>query len=106
MNCTKRITITGYKVCYTDLREPRPRNIREEVYIVDKEYGAALALLGLDVADMIAARYERGGFHVVGVERLQGRTVTLNLSQLWEAAADGTGANLQSIGNLEANNHD
>lgn len=35
MNCTKRITLTGYTVRYADLREPKPRKLREEVYTMD-----------------------------------------------------------------------
>lgn len=51
MNCTKKITITGYRVRYADLREPKPRTIREEVYALDKDCMDALALLGLNAAD-------------------------------------------------------
>lgn len=87
MNCTKKITITGYTVKYADLREPKPRTIHEEVYTLDKDGVDALALLGLNVADFITARYERGGYHVTSVERLSPkRTARLDLHQLWEAA--------------------
>ena len=37
LTCTKRITITGYLVRYVDLREPKPRNIHEKVYALDKD---------------------------------------------------------------------
>ena len=54
----------------------------------------ALALMGLNVADFITARYERGGYHVTGVERITPkRTTRLDLHQLWEAA----GQDLQAI---------
>lgn len=106
MNCTKRITLTGYTVRYTDLREPKPRKLREEVYTMDKEMLGALVALGLDVVDMIAARYERGGYHVASVERIPARRlVNLDLSQLWATAADEAGANLQALGNLEVNDN-
>lgn len=102
MNCTKRITLTGYTVRYADLREPKPRKLREEVYTMDKEVAGALALLGLDVADMITARYERGGYHVTSVERIPPRrVVTLDLSQLWASATDEACATLQVLGNSE-----
>lgn len=88
MNCLKKLILTGYRVRYVDLREPKPRPIREEVYALDKDGVDALALLGQNVADFITARYERGGYHVTGVERLMPRhTVTLDLSKLWEYAA-------------------
>lgn len=96
MNCTKKITITGYRVRYADLREPKPRAIHEEVYPLDKDALAALNLLGLDVADFITARYERGGYHVTSVERIAPkRIVSVDLRQLWNEAeppaTDGEG---------------
>ena len=88
MNCTKKITLTGYLVKYADLREPKPRTIYEEVYTLDKDGVDALALMGLNVADFITARYERGGYHVTSVERITPkRVITLDLCQLWTAAA-------------------
>lgn len=72
--------------------KPKPRTIHEEVYTLDKDGVDALALLGLNVADFITARYERGGYHVVSVERITPkRVVNLDLHQLWESA----GQNLQ-----------
>ena len=88
MKCTKKITITGYTVKYADLREPKPRTIREEVYILDKDGVEALSIMGLNVADFITTRYERGGYHVISVERIRARrTVAVDLHQLWEQAA-------------------
>lgn len=84
MKCTKKITITGYTVKYADLREPKPRTIREEIYTLDKDGVEALSIMGLNVADFITARYERGGYHVISVERINARrTVAIDLHQLW-----------------------
>lgn len=89
MNCTKKITITGYTVKYTDLREPKPRPIHEEVYALDKDALEALGLLGIGVDDFIKSRYERGGYHVVSVERVTPkRVVAVDLKHLWAAAAE------------------
>ena len=88
MKCTKKITITSYTVKYADLREPKPRTIREEVYILDKDGVESLSIMGLNVADFITTRYERGGYHVISVERIRAqRTVAVDLHQLWEQAA-------------------
>lgn len=85
MNCTKKITITGYLVKYADLREPKPRTICEDIYTLDKADMDALALMGLNVADFITARYERGGYHVTSVERITPKRVAeIDLCQLWE----------------------
>ena len=87
MNCLKPITLTGYVVRFVDLREAKPRKVQEETFALDKDTLAALALLGLDVADFIEAKYSRGGYHVTGLERIHGRrTVGLDLSKLWHMA--------------------
>lgn len=87
MNCSKKITLTGYLVKYADLREPKPRTIHEEIYPLDKDALTALNLLGLNVADYITARYERGGYCVVSVERIASkRIVSVDLRQLWSKA--------------------
>lgn len=89
MNCTKKITITGYTIKYADLREPKPRPIHEEVYTIDKDGLDALGLLGIGAADFITSRYERGGYHVVSVERITPkRVVAVDLKQLWAAAEE------------------
>ena len=88
MTCTKRITLTGYLVRYVDLSEPKPRNIHEKVYALDKDGAEALSLLGLNVADFITSRYERGGYHVTSVERINPKQVAaIDLCQLWEQTA-------------------
>ena len=88
MTCTKLISMTGFHVRHVDLREPKPRTIRDSVYVMDKDALAALGLLGLNVADFITARYERGGYHVISVERIQQkRTAEINLLKVWQCAA-------------------
>lgn len=88
MNCTKQIVMTGYLTRYVDLREPKPRTTHEDVYVLDKDALTALGLLGLNVADFITARYERGGYHVTSVERIpQRRTAEINLPKVWQCAA-------------------
>ena len=42
----------------------------------------------MNVADFITARYERGGYHVIGVERIhQKRTAEINLLKFWQNAS-------------------
>lgn len=88
MTCMKQISMTGYLVRYIDLREAKPRAAHEDVYVMEKDALAALGLLGLNVADFITARYERGGYHVISVERIQQkRTAEINLLKVWQCAA-------------------
>ena len=85
MTCTKQISMTGYLVRYVDLREVKPRAAHESVYVIDKDALAALGLLGLNVADFITARYERGGYHVIGIAPAKPKRVAeVDLCQLWE----------------------
>ena len=91
MTCTKQISMTGYLVRYVDLREAKPRAAHEDVYVLDKDALAALGLLGLNVADFITARYERGGNHVIGVECVpNNRAVEINLLKFWQNASPET----------------
>lgn len=87
MTCTKRLVLTGYKVQYVDLREPKPRTTQEDIYTADREWLEAVTLLGQNVADTIKARYERGGYKVISVERIPGKRITIvNLGELWNGA--------------------
>lgn len=90
MNCIKNISITGFRVQFVDLREPKPRTPREEIYTVDRDWLDAMGLLHQDPASHIKARYERDGYYVFSVVQLKPkRRVTLDLNQLWESAAPG-----------------
>lgn len=87
MNCLKPITLTGYVVRFVDLRKPNTRKVQEEIFALDKDTLAALALLGLNVAGFIEAKYAHGGYHVTGMERIHGlRAAEIDLCMLWEIA--------------------
>ena len=88
MTCTKQISMTGFLVRYVDLREAKPRAAHEDVYVLDKDALAALGLMGLNVLDFITARYERGGYHVIGIAPAKPKRVAeIDLRQLWEQSA-------------------
>lgn len=84
MKCTKDIVITAYKVQYVDLREPKPRTPREEIYTIDKDLADAAGLLHMDTREIIKARYENTGYLVFSVEKIKPKcVVTLDLTQLY-----------------------
>lgn len=88
MTCTKQISMTGYLVRYVDLREQKPRSTYEDVYVLDKDALAALGLMGLNVLDFITTRFERGGYHVIGIAPAKPKRVAeIDLCQLWEQSA-------------------
>lgn len=88
MTCMKQISMTGFLARYVDLREPKPRAIHESVYVMEKDALAALGLMGLNVLDFITARYERGGYHVIGIAPAKPKRVAeIDLRQLWEQSA-------------------
>lgn len=85
MTCAKQISLTGYLVRHVDLREAKPRSVKEDVYVMEKGALSALGQLGLSVTEFIAARYERGGYHVISVERIpKKRTAEINLLKVWQ----------------------
>ncbi len=87
MKCRKQLVLAGYLVRHVDLREAKPRSVKEDVYVLDKDALTALGLLGLNVADFITARYERGGYHVIGIEPVKPKRVAeVDLCQLWQAS--------------------
>ena len=80
--------MTGYFVRYVDLREAKPRSTHEDVYVIEKDALAALEALRPNVADFITARYERGGYHVIGIAPAKPKRVAeIDLCQLWEQSA-------------------
>ena len=88
MTCTKLISMTGFLVRYVDLREPKPRTIHESVYVMENDALAALGLMRLNVLDFITTRFERGGYHVIGIAPAKPKRVAeIDLCQLWEQSA-------------------
>ena len=60
----------------------------EDVYVLDKDALAALGLMGLNVLDFITTRFERGGYHVIGIAPAKPKRVAeIDLLQLWEQSA-------------------
>lgn len=85
MKTYKSITLTGFAIQYVDLREPKPRQIQTEVFPIDEDFKKAVALLGLDLPDVIRQKYAARGFHCTAVERIPGkRLAAVNLQELWE----------------------
>lgn len=88
MNCKKELVLTGFKVQFVDLREPKPRTPQEEIYTVDREFLDALALLHLEITDTIRSRFEKLGYKVFSVSKISPkRVVTLDLNRLFTEAA-------------------
>ena len=87
MTCTKQLVLTGFRVQYIDLREPKPRTPMEEIYVVDSQWTGAMGFLGLNLQDGIKKRYEFGGYHVISIQPLKPKRVAeVDLCQLWQDA--------------------
>lgn len=88
MECRKQIVLTGYRVQYIDLREPKPRTPREKIHVMDRQWLDALALTGQTASGNIQQQYERAGYKVFAVEPIKPKRVAeVDLCQLWEQAA-------------------
>lgn len=86
MKIGKQVTMTGYRVQFVDLREPKPRQVREDVCVLDAAQLDALGLLGQNPVAEIEHRYQRDGYHVVNVEKIGKRVAVLDLVQIWDSA--------------------
>ena len=88
MICRKQLVLTGYRVQYIDLRESKPRTLKETIHVADSQWLDALSLVGYGgAADNIRQRYERAGYKVIAVESIKPkRVVELDLCQLWNEA--------------------
>ena len=88
MKCRKQLVLTGYRVQFVDLREPKPRTPQEEIHVADRQWMDALSLTGQSAAENIRQQYERAGYKVFAVEPIKPkRVVELDLCQLWNEAA-------------------
>lgn len=85
MKCTKKLVLTGYRVQFVDLREPKPRTLQEQIHVADHQWLDAMGLTGQNVIANIREQYERAGYRVFGVEPVKPKRVAeINLCQLWE----------------------
>lgn len=88
MNCRKMMVLTGYRVQFVDLREPKPRTNREEEYILDRKFVDALTLVHISVDEYIRQKYSKAGYHVTHVEKIHGkRVVYADLRAMWADVA-------------------
>ena len=88
MKCKKLIVMTGYRVQFVDLREPKPRAPREEIHVADRQWLGAMGLIGHNVADAIRGQYEKNGYKVFSVEPIKPKRVAeIDLCKLWEQSA-------------------
>mgnify|MGYP003292755303 CR=1 FL=1 len=85
MKCRKQLVLTGYRVQFVDLREPKPRTPKELIHVADRQWLDAMGLIGHNVADAIKIQYEKGGYKVFGVQPIKPkRVVEIDLCQLWD----------------------
>lgn len=87
MICRKQLVLTGYRVQYVDLREPKPRTPKEAIHVADGQWLYAMGMTGNNVLGHIQEQYELRGYKVFGVEPIKPkRVVELDLCQLWDEA--------------------
>lgn len=87
MNCRKQIVMTGYHVQFVDLREPKPRTVYEETYVLDRKFIDALGVARINLIDYITQKYAKAGYHVCNVQKAHSkRAAYVDLRQMWEDA--------------------
>ena len=88
MKCKKQLVLTGYRVQFVDLREPKPRTPQEQIHVADRQWLDAIGLTGQNVIANIQEQYERAGYKVFAVEPIKPKRVAeIDLCQLWEQLA-------------------
>ena len=53
MKCRKELVLSGFRVQYVDLREPKPRTPKALIHVADRQWLDAMGLVGRNVADHI-----------------------------------------------------
>jgi len=105
MKCSKLLVMTGYRVQYIDLREPKPRTPKEAVHVMDRKWLDALALTGQSATGNIRDQYEQAGYKVFSVEVIKPkRCIELDLCQLWESA-EPPATEAQAGEEVQSNDH-
>ncbi len=95
MKCRKQLVLTGYRVQFVDLREPKPRTPQEQIHVADRQWLDAMGLIGHNVADAIKSQYEKGGYKVFSVQPIKPKRVAeIDLCQLWAATEEAPATNM------------
>lgn len=96
MKLEKRIPLYAFEVEYTDQREPKPRTVHRELFVLDRDRVAALDLLQVPVPDWIAQQYNRQGYFVQDVRKAGRESVFIDTAVLWQTVAAAPAA--QDVG--------
>ncbi len=87
MKCRKQLVLTGFRVQFVDLREPKPRTPQEEIHVADRQWLDALGVISKNATGIIKEQYVKAGYEVFSVEQIKPkRTLWLDLQQLWNEA--------------------
>ncbi len=49
MKCKKQLVLTGYRVQFVDLREPKPRTPQEQIHVADDQWMYAMGMTSQNV---------------------------------------------------------
>ena len=92
MKVVKQVLLYAYTVEYVDQREPKPRTLRRETIVLDRERVHALDLLGVTVPDWIMQQYAKQGFTVTtsNIQKAARRVASVDTAELWALAAQQT----------------
>lgn len=101
MNCRKQIVMTGYHVQFVDLREPKPRTVYDETYVLDRKFIDSLGVVRINVIDYITEKYAKAGYHVCNVQKAHSkRAAYVDLRQMWEDADSSRSYHVETASGL------
>ena len=85
MNFTTELIITGYKVEYVDLREPKPRQHHITIAAYNSDTVSAVNKLGIGMQEYITDHFSKGGYFVLDMEKLHKAVKTIDLRELYQS---------------------
>ena len=102
MKCIKKLVLTGYRVQFVDLREPKPRTPQAQIHVADNQWLYAMGITGQNVINNIREQYESAGYKVFSVELIKPkRTAEIDLCRLWEQMTPPAAEEDQQISDSE-----
>ena len=84
MKTEKTIYLTAYVVEYIDQREPKPRTVYTDTFVLDGGKINALTHLDMRPAGWISQQFERDGYTVASIHKGETIEARIDLADLWQ----------------------
>lgn len=83
MNFIDELILTGYKVEYVDLREPKPRQHYTTIAVYNSDTVKAVNKLGIAMQDYVINQFNKGGYYILNIEKEHKQVVNIDIGELF-----------------------